>query len=61
MLPWLDRLFGTYHMPRREWPAAYGIDKPVSPSLLGQLFDPLLPEPKIKDPPPNGERVVKAN
>ncbi len=46
MLPWLDRLFGTYHMPRTEWPATYGIDKPVSPTLLGQLFDPLLPEPK---------------
>jgi sterol desaturase/sphingolipid hydroxylase (fatty acid hydroxylase superfamily) len=51
MLPWLDRLFGTYHMPRREWPAAYGIDKPVSLSLLGQLFDPMLPDPKPKAAP----------
>jgi sterol desaturase/sphingolipid hydroxylase (fatty acid hydroxylase superfamily) len=61
MLPCLDMLFGTYHLPRKEWPSTYGIDKPVSPSLLGQLFDPLLPEPKIKNPPPNRERVAKAN
>ncbi len=26
MLPALDRIFGTHHLPRREWPAAYGID-----------------------------------
>ncbi len=26
MLPALDRVFGTHHLPRNEWPAAYGID-----------------------------------
>ncbi len=25
MLPVLDRVFGTHHLPRREWPGAYGI------------------------------------
>ena len=24
-LPWLDRLFGTYHCPRGEWPSQYGL------------------------------------
>lgn len=24
-LPWLDRLFGTYHLPREQWPDAYGV------------------------------------
>ena len=24
-LPWLDRVFGTYHLPRAHWPDAYGI------------------------------------
>lgn len=24
-LPWIDRLFGTYHAPRGQWPEAYGI------------------------------------
>lgn len=25
MLPWLDRLFGTFYLPPKEWPANYGI------------------------------------
>ena len=25
MFPWLDRLFGTLHLPRTEWPGAYGV------------------------------------
>lgn len=25
-LPLLDRIWGTYHLPRRGWPASYGID-----------------------------------
>lgn len=24
-LPWLDRVFGTYHLPRGQWPKSYGI------------------------------------
>lgn len=40
MLPWLDRLFGTYYLPR-HWPAEYGCDTPVAPGLAGQLLDPL--------------------
>lgn len=24
-LPWLDRVFGTYHLPREQWPDSYGI------------------------------------
>ncbi len=32
MLPVLDRLFGTHHLPRREWPAAYGIDRSGGPN-----------------------------
>jgi sterol desaturase/sphingolipid hydroxylase (fatty acid hydroxylase superfamily) len=45
-LPWLDRLFGTYYMPKGRWPERYGTDTPVSPNLLGQLVDPLLPPNK---------------
>ena len=26
MLPVLDRVFGTHHLPRQAWPAAYGIE-----------------------------------
>ncbi len=41
MLPCLDRLFGTHHLPRGEWPATYGIDERLPPSLIGQLAHPL--------------------
>ena len=40
MLPLLDKLFGTWHLPD-TWPAAYGIDQPLAPTLAGQLLDPL--------------------
>ncbi len=40
MLPWMDRIFGTYHLPT-EWPAAYGTDTRLPASLVGQLLYPL--------------------
>lgn len=43
LLPWLDRLFGTYHLPAQAWPSAYGTDTPVAAHLPGQLAQPLLP------------------
>jgi len=40
-LPWLDRLFGTHHLPR-EWPSEYGIDDKSMPrDVTGQLLKPL--------------------
>jgi sterol desaturase/sphingolipid hydroxylase (fatty acid hydroxylase superfamily) len=36
MLPLLDKLFGTLHLPK-DWPTEYGCDANVAPSLLGQL------------------------
>jgi sterol desaturase/sphingolipid hydroxylase (fatty acid hydroxylase superfamily) len=39
MLPLVDKLFGTLHLPR-EWPARYGTETAVSPSLAGQLLQP---------------------
>ena len=40
MLPWVDRLFGTWYVPRREWPRAYGVDEPIPAGLVGQLLHP---------------------
>jgi sterol desaturase/sphingolipid hydroxylase (fatty acid hydroxylase superfamily) len=40
MLPWVDRLFGTYHLPADRWPASYGIDDRLPSSLAGQLLHP---------------------
>ena len=31
MLPWLDRLFGTHHLPRDAWPSEYGVIPPAKP------------------------------
>lgn len=39
MLPVLDMVFRTYHLPR-DWPREYGTDTPVAPSLAGQLGEP---------------------
>ena len=37
-LPWLDRLFGSAHFPRGEWPERYGIaGDPVPEGYLDQL------------------------
>jgi sterol desaturase/sphingolipid hydroxylase (fatty acid hydroxylase superfamily) len=53
MLPWVDRLFGTYYLPRKEWPKAYGIDAPLPRSLVGQLVHPLrAPPAEIRLPEP---------
>lgn len=45
MLPWMDRIFGTHHLPRNQWPSAYGIEATMPGSLAGQLLSPLRPQP----------------
>ncbi len=54
MLPGLDRLFGTFHLPARQWPTQYGTDTPVGATLSEQLLRPLLPDvprqPVRRDP-----------
>jgi len=43
MLPVMDKLFGTWHMPKKQWPSKYGIDAPMASGLAAQLIRPLLP------------------
>lgn len=39
--PWLDKLFGTFHLPKDQWPEAYGIQgHPVPHGLLAQQLYP---------------------
>ncbi len=45
MLPWIDCIFGTYHLPRNQWPTTYGIEAKLPGSLGGQLLYPLRPLP----------------
>jgi sterol desaturase/sphingolipid hydroxylase (fatty acid hydroxylase superfamily) len=40
----VDRLFGTYHEPKAQWPSRYGTETPVPAGLAGQLIDPLMPQ-----------------
>ena len=47
MLPVLDRIFGTLHLPR-EWPEVDGVDKPVGGTLAQQLAGPLMPDRPIR-------------
>lgn len=37
MLPFFDRIFGTYYVPN-VWPSCYGIDEEMSPNLARQLL-----------------------
>ena len=40
MLPFVDRLFGTWYVPR-HWPSDYGTDHPVPAGFRNQLVEPL--------------------
>jgi sterol desaturase/sphingolipid hydroxylase (fatty acid hydroxylase superfamily) len=51
MLPWLDWIFGTRYLPRKDWPAAYGINAKLPDSLTGQLAYPLYARPALPGPP----------
>ncbi len=43
LLPVMDWLFGTYYMPRNQWPPSYGIDNRLPEGIGEQLVYPLLP------------------
>jgi len=43
MLPFLDRIFGTFYLPATAWPAGYGIQDAMPPELSNQFIEPLMP------------------
>jgi len=45
MMPWVDKCFGTFYLPKNRWPAKYGIDAPMAPGLAGQLLQPFAGRP----------------
>ncbi len=50
--PFIDMLFGTFHLPPGRWPAQYGVhNNDVPDSYLGQLAYPFLPSKKEPPPP----------
>ncbi|MGB3469418.1 MAG: sterol desaturase family protein [Erythrobacter sp.] len=38
--PWIDKLFGTFHLPKNRWPENYGIPEEVPRSYGGQFLYP---------------------
>lgn len=38
--PWLDRLFGTHHLPPSRWPKAYGVQENVPDGYVAQFMYP---------------------
>lgn len=62
MLPVMDWLFGTLHLPRREWPAAYGTDTPLPSTIAGLMLYPLNPAaPDAANPPPAKEEAAQSD
>jgi sterol desaturase/sphingolipid hydroxylase (fatty acid hydroxylase superfamily) len=57
-LPWVDRVFGTHYLPRKEWPAAYGVEAKLPDSLAGQLLYPLDPEPPVLPLPEEAAKAI---
>ena len=43
MLPFVDLLFGSWYLPKKQCPQEYGIDSHVEPGLIGQLLQPFTP------------------
>ncbi|HTT07163.1 MAG TPA: sterol desaturase family protein [Steroidobacteraceae bacterium] len=51
MLPWMDRIFGTYCLPRNQWPSSYGIETRMPNSPARQLIHPVRPQlPRVSSP-----------
>jgi sterol desaturase/sphingolipid hydroxylase (fatty acid hydroxylase superfamily) len=51
IFPWVDKLFGTFYLPKNQWPTKYGIDAPMAPGLAGQLLQPFLHREKTSVAP----------
>ena len=51
MLPCMDLMFGTFYLPPRQWPSAYGIEARLPPSIAGQMMYPLRAEAASSDLP----------
>ncbi|RZJ11377.1 MAG: sterol desaturase family protein [Rubrivivax sp.] len=45
LFPWIDRVFGTYHLPARQFPTTYGADRELPQTLGAQLASPFRKPP----------------
>jgi sterol desaturase/sphingolipid hydroxylase (fatty acid hydroxylase superfamily) len=44
--PWIDRMFGTYHLPKDRWPENYGVPEAVPTGYWKQLAYPFVRKAK---------------
>jgi len=42
MMPWIDWVFGSYFVPKNEWPKAYGVQETVPETMVDQVMYPLI-------------------
>ncbi|SFR96455.1 sterol desaturase family protein [Sphingomonas jatrophae] len=49
--PWLDRMFGTFHLPDRRWPEAYGVPEAVPQGYRRQFLYPFRRHRIVNQPP----------
>jgi len=61
MLPWMDKLFGTWYMPKQQWPTKYGIDGTMASGLVGQLLQPFEPDGNLAVPTAVRESATSSN
>ena len=59
LLPWLDKLFGTLHLPRFSQPHTYGIDESMSQTLPGQLLHPFVSNSQQGEPHLPGPQALE--
>jgi sterol desaturase/sphingolipid hydroxylase (fatty acid hydroxylase superfamily) len=42
LLPWMDKLFGSFYLPKQKRPMKYGIDGLIASNLSGQILQPFI-------------------
>ena len=58
MLPALDRIFGTFYLPKQAFPSAYGVEAPMPAGFWNQMFYPFAPG--VPPAPPTTEFFTPA-
>ena len=51
MLPWIDKLFGTFYLPKKAFPGAYGIEAHMPAGFWDQMIEPFKIGGAVPAPP----------
>lgn len=58
LFPWIDRLFGTYHLPADRFPSSYGASRKLPSTLAAQLLSPFI-EPRAAVASPDATKTLE--